>query len=117
MNNQKIESKEIILNLIPSAKEGAITLSDIASYTGFSYREIKAVISELRKSYPICSKETKGGGYWIAESEQDVVDFIQMIERRKAGYQATIDTMKTHLTDDTFYKMQVDEIDHRAVGK
>ena len=101
-----IVAKELILNLIPSSKENAIKLSEIASYTGLAYRQIKEVISELRKSYPICSKETEGGGYWIAESSKDIVDFVYMIERRKKGYQLTIDTMKTHLSDKEYFKLQ-----------
>lgn len=106
MSREKSELKELVLNLIPSNKYNAITLADLSSFTGYPYRTLKEIITELRKSYPICSKETDGGGYWIAENEEDIVEFVKMIERRKSGYQRTIDTMKTHLSDKTYYNLQ-----------
>ena len=64
-----------------------------------TFRELKKVITALREDYAIVSKETDGGGYWIAESEDDILDFIQMIERRKTGYENTLKSMYDFLAD------------------
>jgi len=91
--------KNIVLELIPNKKAEAIQSRELQVLTGLSFRKLKEVITELRKTYPICSKETDGGGYWIAENESDIREFIMMIARRRDGYNKTINRMQRHLDD------------------
>ncbi len=88
-----------ILELIPTKKEKAITSKELMLITGLKFRVLKEIISNLRNIYPICSKETNGGGYWIAENDSDINDFIYMISRRRDGYNKTIKVMQKHKED------------------
>lgn len=84
----------IILNKIQNAtKLKPIQLKTLSILTNLPYRKIKKIITKLRKEYAIVSKETLGGGYWIAENNQDIYNFIGMIEARKQGYEDTINKM------------------------
>ena len=67
------------------------------NFTGLSFRRLKEIISELRITYPICSRDTNGGGYWLAEDEKDIKEFISMISRRRDGYNKTIAIMENHI--------------------
>lgn len=91
--------KDIVLEQIPNKRAEAIQSRELQARTGLPLRRLKEVITELRKDYPICSKETDGGGYWIAENEDDIREFIMMISRRRDGYNKTIDRMQRHLDD------------------
>ena len=91
--------KNMVLELIPDKKAKAIQSKELRVLTGLSFRKLKEVITELRKTYPICSKEIDGGGYWMAENENDIREFIMMIARRRNGYTKTIDRMQRHLDD------------------
>lgn len=106
--------KEIILNQIPKEHANAITLPDLCARVGMSKRMVKEVITLLRDEHPVCAQETNGGGYWIAESDEDVYAFIRMIERRKRGYDETIDKMRAHV--DPFKKLQKDIKKRHADG-
>lgn len=96
----KSEVKEQVLNLIPKKRENAITSKELMNFTGLPFRHLKEIISELRISYPICSRETDGGGYWIAEDEGDIKEFVSMISRRRDGYNKTITIMENHICDE-----------------
>lgn len=96
----KNEVKEQILNLIPQGRKNAITSKELMSFTGLKFRELKEIIAELRILHPICSRETDGGGYWIAENEIDIKEFIAMIARRRDGYNKTITIMENHIYDE-----------------
>jgi DNA-binding IscR family transcriptional regulator len=91
--------KSMVLELIPDKRAEAIQSKELQVLTGLPLRKLKEVISELRKEYPICSKETDGGGYWIAENENDIREFIIMIAKRRNGYTQTINRMQRHLDD------------------
>lgn len=91
--------KSMVLEKIPNKKEEAIQSKELQALTGLSFRRLKEVITELRKTHPICSKETEGGGYWIAENKSDIREFIMMIARRRDGYNKTINRMQKHLDD------------------
>lgn len=81
-------------------KQHTITSRELCSNFNLSFRQLKEVITELRKDgYPIVAKETDGGGYWLAENELDIIDFINMIGRRKRGYEETIVVMNDCLSD------------------
>jgi DNA-binding IscR family transcriptional regulator len=96
----KTDIQEQVLNLIPKKREDAITSKELMNFTGLSFRHLKQIISELRMTYPICSKETDGGGYWLAEDERDIKEFISMISRRRDGYNKTIAIMENHINDE-----------------
>ena len=92
--------KEQVLNLIPNNRKNAITSKDLMRFTGLKLRGLKQIIAQLRIEYPICSKETEGGGYWIAEDEEDIKEFIVMIGRRRDAYNKTIAIMENHICDE-----------------
>lgn len=96
-NHSREDHKEIILNLIPKTREEAIPGQELSRLTHLTSRAVKGLITELRVEYPICSKETEGGGYWMAESEQDIIEFIKMIERRRNAHNKTIEVMSHHI--------------------
>lgn len=91
--------KDIVLEQIPNRRVEAIQSRELQARTGLPLRRLKEVITELRKEYPICSKEIDGGGYWIAENENDIREFIMMIAKRRNGYNKTINRMQRHLDD------------------
>lgn len=95
----KTDIQEQVLNLIPKKREDAITSKELMNFTGLSFRHLKQIISELRIIYPICSRETDGGGYWLAEDERDIKEFISMISRRRDGYNETIAIMENHINN------------------
>lgn len=92
--------KEQIMHLIPDNRKNAITSKELMSFTGLKFRKLKQIITELRIEHPICSKETEGGGYWIAEDGEDIKEFIAMIGRRRDGYNKTITIMENHICDE-----------------
>ena len=97
---EKMENlKEMVLTFIPKRQSDAVPGRELTALTGLSLRKLKQVITELRKTHPICSRETDGGGYWMAENESDVREFIMMIARRRNGYTKTINRMQRHLDD------------------
>lgn len=88
----------IVLNKIQNASRTLpIKLKRLCDEINISPRIAKRIITKLRKEYPIVSKETNGGGYWMATTPEEVNDFISMINARKFGYEETINTMKKHL--------------------
>ena len=96
----KEQIKEQVLKIIPDNRSNAITSKELMSFTGLKFRELKEIIAELRLLHPICSKETEGGGYWMAEDEKDIKEFISMISRRRDGYNKTIAIMENHIFDE-----------------
>jgi DNA-binding IscR family transcriptional regulator len=99
MSTTNIEHKELkakILSLLPNEKSDVISLTELSDLVGLSKRHTKLLISELRKKYPICSKETTGGGYWITDKLSDVRNFINMIKNRRDGYTETMHRMRKH---------------------
>ena len=101
-DNEKILLlKARVYNLIANAsKSKPIKGKTICFESGLSFRIVKQIISELREEYPIVSKETDGGGYWLATDKDDIVRFIKMIDARKNGYEDTITKMKKFLDND-----------------
>ena len=91
--------KTTILNLMPKRRAEAIQSKELMNSTGLTFREIKDLITELRIEHPICAKETEGGGYWIAETDQDILEFVGMIERRRDGHNHTIEVMRNHMME------------------
>lgn len=95
MRNNKSEKfeelKMSILNKIQNAnKQYPITSKKLCDEVNISFRILKQCITSLREEYPIVSKETNGGGYWIATTDEEILNFMNMIEARKKGYTETI---------------------------
>lgn len=88
-----------VLTRIPSRQALAISVRDICSVTGFTPREVKEAVKRLRGRYPICAKIVGGGGYWMAENELDIQNFIRLIKRRMETFEVTIAKMNDHLQD------------------
>lgn len=88
----------IILALLPSCERDAVPLKELrGSMGGMSARKIKEIISDLRSCIPVVSKETEGGGYWIASNPEDVRRFMIMISNRRDGYNRTLAKMQNYL--------------------
>jgi len=101
MENKKEFLEASVYNYIKNnaSKKNPVTSKTLCNELNVSFRELKRLITSLRKEYPIVAKETEGGGYWIAENEDDIINFIQMIQRRKQGYEETITTMSSFIAD------------------
>lgn len=99
MDREKFEELKLqVYNLISNAtKQHPIKSKQICNEVNLPFRTVKELISDLRNNYPIVSKETGDGGYWIAQTATDIVAFIKMIEARKQGYELTIEKMKNFL--------------------
>lgn len=96
-NTYAAKQKVRILELMPSTEENSLPLNELADITGFNKRQIKRMIAELRKDYPICAKETEHGGYWISYDRQDIEKFVNLIESRMESHLRTINNMRSHL--------------------
>lgn len=100
MNKQRLEYlKEVILEMLPQSRDKAVTTSALLQKTGIDVRALKNIISELRIEYPICSKEESPGGYWIADNDEDIMEFVGVMERRKRSYEKTVEVMSNHILD------------------
>ena len=101
-DTEKLEELNIATyNLIADAtKRKPIKGKTLCFELGLSFRLVKQIITELRNEYPIVSKETDGGGYWLATDTDDIVRFIKMIDARKNGYEDTITKMRKFLDND-----------------
>lgn len=94
------ELKLAILNKIQNVdSKKPITSKILCNEFNISFRLLKKLITSLRDDYAIVSKETNGGGYWIAKNETDVLNFINMITARRNGYDETIKKMNKHLKE------------------
>lgn len=100
-NLEKYEDlKILVLNKIQNAsKEKPIKSKILCSDLNISFRLLKELITSLREDYPIVSKDTNGGGYWIATTEAEILSFINMINARKRGYEETVQKMNIHLKE------------------
>lgn len=101
-DTEKLEELKIATyNLIADAtKHKPIKGKTLCFELNLSFRLVKQIITELRNKYPIVSKETDGGGYWLAKDSDDIARFIKMIDARKNGYEDTITKMKKFLDND-----------------
>ena len=85
-----------VLGLISTDRKHPTTTDELTMRIGISVRELKSIIFELRKDFPICSKVIDGGGYWMAEDAEDIRDFISLMESRIWSTKKTIDRMQYH---------------------
>lgn len=88
------ELKLLVLTKIKNVNANTpITGKKLKEELNIPSRTVKSIITELREEYPIVSKETNGGGYWIATTDLEILEFIRMMEHRKQGYEKTIKKM------------------------
>lgn len=94
-NKEKFEElKILVLNKIQNAnKIFPIKQKILCQDFNLTPRILKQIITSLREEYPIVSKETNGGGYWMATTSEEIIQFINMIGARKKGYEQTIQKM------------------------
>ena len=90
---------QIINKLLNTSSTNTITSKTLCSEINISFRELKRLITELRNEYPIVSRETNGGGYWIDKTNSEIQAFIKMIDARKIGYENTINTMNKFIKE------------------
>ena len=64
------------IKLIPFGQKNRIKKEDLAKKLNVPIEAVNKIISELRKRYLIFS-DTKIGGYWRPDSEQELLEFIK----------------------------------------
>lgn len=94
-----IRQKKILLELLPREQGEAVKGKELCELMRIKPRTLKKLISSLRNSYPICARETAGGGYWISKDEKEIKQYLRMMVNRRQGYTDTIDAMRKHLND------------------
>ncbi len=110
MSDQFTKRHWVLLEILQKhSKENPIVGIDLCSRMNMSRRALKAHITVLREAgYPVVSKETDGGGYWMATTCSEVRDFQIMIYNRMNGYQKTLTTMRNIIhSDDSGLKNDV----------
>lgn len=100
-SNEKFEDlKTLVLNKLKNTdKSKAIKSATLCQDLNISFRVLKRLITSLRDEYPIVSKDNDGGGYWMASNEDDILNFINMMNVRKRSYEDTINKMNRHLKE------------------
>ena len=82
--------KEVILSLIPLGNENAVSQSYLSDMTGYKKREIRLIVNELRKEYPVCSGND---GYWIGNNV-DINNTINLLQSHIKTMQETVDNLE-----------------------
>ena len=85
-----------ILPYIPTGRANALTQHEIAALTGLSPRQVRNQITLLRGQYPICSSTLPSGGYYMAESVEDIDDTLRHMEGRAKKTWEPIVNLKRH---------------------
>lgn len=79
----------IVLSAIPKGKENAMFQKDLVSSLGMPKRDFRWSVNHLRlKGVPICSSPECG--YWVADTMEDVKEFIKFLNSYVASYMNTI---------------------------
>lgn len=91
--NLTLEEK-IILALIPTGRENAITRKQIVRITNFRDRHVRRTIQALRRNFPILSSYEKPGGYWVSVDKEEIKAFIRLLEVERRSYDETIKNLK-----------------------
>lgn len=95
LNPEKFEHlKILLLNKLQNTDiKNPIQGKKLCSELNINSRTFKSLLRDIRLDYPIVAKETNGGGYWLAHTDAEIVDYINMLERHKVGYDDTISKM------------------------
>lgn len=97
MTKQLDIPQEVVLSLLRKGKENKVNLNYIVKLTNISRRQVGYIINELREFYPICSTTLDGGGYWIADCNKDIVDFVKQEEKLIKAHKQNINFMEGHI--------------------
>ena len=91
--------QDYILNFINThgSKRRPVSTRDICFEYNLNMRDLRYIISDLREDYPILSTKANGGGYWIAEDDEDLEQFIKQLHVLEKKYKNMIKLMKSHL--------------------
>lgn len=93
------EKAYIIYAYLNKGKENAVTLTELRDRTGYSRRVITTCMQILRKDgIPVCSCNSKPGGYFIAKNEEEVTQYLKRLQIIANGL---LDTM-SYLVDVKF---------------
>ena len=76
-----------------------ITGKELRDYFDLDSRQLQKVLTELRQDYPIVARETYPCGYFVAKNEDDIVNYIQLLQTHVKGYKNTLKLMNAHLAD------------------
>ena len=88
-----------IMDILSAGKENALTAQDIGRLLGYDIRGVRSEIARLRQQGEfICatsSKENKG--YFLPESDTDIVNFVVMTENRIKETQKMVQPAKDYV--------------------
>lgn len=90
---------EQVLRYIPSKKNLRVSTRSLCYSTNLSPREMKECIAILRIDHPIVSTLGSGGGYWMAQTAEDMDAYLNMMKSRRDTYDHTIQIMEAHRTN------------------
>jgi biotin operon repressor len=80
---------ELLVDFLPTTKEGAVNQSDISDHLGISRRNVRQLVQQARREgYPICS--TPYNGYWYSSDPEDLQETIAILN---ASVMTTMDTI------------------------
>lgn len=94
---QKTELQKSILSLLGNGKENIRQSSYFTGMLKINRRAFRAEINELRNDIPIVSRDTAPCGYYIAETSEELEEFIESLKHTVRGYQSLISIMEKHL--------------------
>lgn len=95
--NRDVElAVELVYSRLPKSQEARISTKELRDQTGLSLRVLKDYIAILRIVHPICTVLGASGGYWIAQTPEEMTDFISRLERRRNTMDTTIRMMREH---------------------
>lgn len=101
MNNIKFENElqKQIFTLLGKGKHDCRPSSYFLSILHISRRAFREEINCMRKQLPIVSRDTAPCGYFIAETEKELQEFIDSIQQDIRGYEKLRDRMISFVGD------------------
>lgn len=88
-----------IMDILSEGKENALTAQDISRILGYdNVRVVAAEIARLRQQGKIiCSINGEHNGYYLPESDEDIVKFVVKTERRIQEITKALQPAKNYL--------------------
>lgn len=92
--------KPIITDLLNKGKENAININDLAiHFPEASQRNLREQIERERKQgNPILAKKNDGGGYYLPKSEEEILEYLELLNHSIQSLQDVYTAIKSHLT-------------------
>lgn len=97
LDEEKKQAIKKLVGNLPSSEYEAIPSKVLAKQMSISQRMLRTLISDAREFYPICSKLVEGGGYWIANNNEDISRFIRTIQYKIKTQKRTVKRMSRHI--------------------